>query len=61
MEDDLWWKTTFDRRQPLMEEDFDGRHPLMEDNVLWKTIFHGRQPLMAEEFQWKHLMENYLQ
>ena len=40
MEDSLWRKTTFDGRQPFMEEDFYGRQPLMEDT------FDGRQPLM---------------
>ena len=34
MEDNLWWKTTFD-----------GRRPLMEDDLRWKTTFYGRQPL----------------
>ena len=40
----IWWKTIFDGRQPLMEDDlwwkmpFDGRRPLMEDGLWWKTI-----------------------
>ena len=55
MEDELWWKTTFDRIQPLIEEglieeDVDRRHPLMEDNILWKTTFDGRQSLRDEDF-----------
>ena len=49
MEDGLWWKTTFERRQPLIEEDFDGRHPLMEDDILWKTTFDGKQSLMEDD------------
>ena len=36
MEDDFWRKTTFNGRQSLMEEDFDGRHPLMEDYLRWQ-------------------------
>ena len=48
MEDGLWWKTTFDRRKPSTEEDFDGRrddgrHSLMDDNILWKKTFNGGQ------------------
>ena len=39
MEDNLWWKTTFD-----------GRQPLTEDNLLWKMTFDQRQPLMEETF-----------
>ena len=47
IEDNYYWKTTFDRRQPLMEDEvglkkileggqpftFDGRGPLMEDDL----------------------------
>ena len=51
MEDDLWWKTSFDRRQPLMEEDFDGGHPLMKDNLSWKKNFDGKHPLMLDGTQ----------
>ena len=56
--DSNWWKTTFDGRQPLMEDDFwwkktfDGRRTLMEDNLRWKTTniqqFDGRHPLMKD-------------
>ena len=54
MEDGLWWKTTFDRRQPSIEEDFDGRrddgrHSLMDDNILWKMPFDERQSLMEDD------------
>ena len=60
MEEDLWWKKTFDRRQPLIEEDFDGRRfwwktpfdgrrCFMEDNLWWKTIFDERQTLRLNE------------
>ena len=52
MEDDLWWRTTFDWRRPLTKDDlwwkrtFDGRRPLMEDilmedTLLWRTTFDG--------------------
>ena len=44
MEDNLWWKTTFD-----------GRWPLMEDNPLWKMIFNGRWPLMEDKLWWNTL------
>ena len=54
MEDDLWWKKTFDGRRPLMENNlwwkttFDGRWPLMEDIFLWETSFDGTWPLMED-------------
>ena len=59
MEENLWWKTTFDGRQPLIEDDFqwkttfDERWPLMEDDLWWKTTFDGRQPLMEVDLWWK--------
>ena len=52
-EDDLWWKTTFGGRRPLVEDDlrwkttFGGRRPMVEDNLRWKTIFGGRRSLHA--------------
>ena len=61
MEDDFWWKTTFDGRQPLMEEDhwwkmtFDKRQPLMEGALLCETTFDGRWPLM-EDILWCHFL-----
>jgi len=63
MEDDLWWKTTFDGRPPLMEDDLwwkDGRRPLMEDDLWWKTTFDGRQPLMEDDFWWKTTFDGRL-
>ena len=61
--DSNWWKTTFDGRQPLMEDNlwwkmtFDERRPLMEDELWWKTTFDGRQPiynsLMEDTLWWK--------
>ena len=33
-----------------MEDNLDGRHPLMEDIPLWKTTFNGKQPLMENDF-----------
>ena len=53
MEDDLWWKTTFDGRRPLTEEAFYGRWPLMEDNLWWMLTFDGRQPFMEDDLWWK--------
>ena len=59
MEDDIWWKMTFEGRRPLLEDDqcwkttSDGRHPLMEDNLWWKKTFDGRQPLMEDDLWWK--------
>jgi len=59
MEDNLWRKTTFDRRRPLTEANFwwkttfDERWPLTEDDLWWKTTFDGRHPLMEDELCWK--------
>ena len=58
---------TNDRRRPLMEDDFDGRQPLMvfgrhpslkddlrlEDNLRWKTSFDGGQNSIEDDLQWK--------
>ena len=58
MEDNLWWKTTFDGRQPLMEDDlwwkttFDWRRPLMKDDRWLKTTFDGGQPFMEDDPWW---------
>ena len=38
MEDDLWWRTTFD-----------GRRPCMKGNLGWKTTLDGRQPLIKKK------------
>ena len=62
MEDNLWWKMTFDGGQPLMEDDlqwkitFDRGRPLIDDDLWWKTSFDGRQPLMEDDFWWKTIM-----
>ena len=40
MEDDLWRKTTFG-----------GRQPLVEDELRWKTTFGGRQPSVEDNFR----------
>ena len=56
MEDDFWWKYTFDGRLLLMEEDFwwkttfNGRRLLREDDYWWKTNFDGRQLLRGNNF-----------
>ena len=66
MEDNLWWKTAFDGRQPLMEYNLwwetilDGRQPLMEDNIWWKTTFDGRQHLMEDDHCWKMTFDGRL-
>ena len=52
MEDDLWWKETFDRSWFLWKTTFDGRWSLMEDNLWWKMIFDGGQPLMEDDHWW---------
>ena len=55
MKDDLWQKTTFDKRQALAEDSlwqkttFDRRQPLTEADLWWKTTFDGRQPLTKDE------------
>ena len=42
IEDDLYYKATFDIRQPLMGVNLDGSQlPLMEHDLLWKTTFRG--------------------
>ena len=52
VEDNLWWKTTFGGRQPLVEDDlrwkttFIGRRLSVEGDLLWKTTFCGRHPLL---------------
>ena len=49
MEDNLYWKTTFDGRQPLIgntfwwKTPFYKRWPLMEEDLWWKTAFDGGQ------------------
>ena len=59
MEDNLWWKATFDGRQPLLEDNlsrktaFYGRWTLMEEDLWWKTIFDERQPLMEDNLWWE--------
>ena len=55
MEDDLWWKTTYNKRWLLTENNiwqkttFDRRQPLTEDDLWWKTNFDGRWPLTEED------------
>ena len=45
MDDDLWWRTTFDGRQPLIEDNlwwrmtFGEKRSLIEDVLLWKTTY----------------------
>ena len=55
MEDNLWLKTTFNRRRPSMEDDlwqkttFDGRRPLMEDDLCRKTTFDRLYRVLPEK------------
>jgi len=59
MEDNLWRKTTFDRRRPLTEDDFWWKTtfgeiwPLTEDELWWKTTFDGWQTLTEYNLRWK--------
>ena len=59
MEDDLWWKTTFGGRRPLLEDDlwwkmiFGETRPSLEDDFRWRTTFRGRWPLVEANLQWK--------
>ena len=53
MEDNHRWKTTFDGRQPSMEDDLRWKTPLMEDDLQWKTTFDGRRPSMEDNLRWK--------
>ena len=54
----LWLKTTFDGRQPLMEDNLwwkmplDIRRPLTEDDLWQKMTFDGKRPL-TEDNIWK--------
>ena len=49
-EDNLWWKTTFGGRRPLVEDTFGGRWPSVEDNLWWKTTHGGKRPSVEDEF-----------
>ena len=40
MEDDIWWKRTFD-----------GRWPLMKDNLRWKKTYDRRRSLIWDELK----------
>ena len=54
IDDNPWWKTTFDGRQPLMKDNFWWKMTLkMEDDLWWKTTFDERWPLVEDD----HLME----
>ena len=44
-EDNLWWKTTHLAEYDLWRKTtFCGRRPLVEDDLHWKRTFSGRQP-----------------
>ena len=57
MKDILQWETTFDGRQPSMENTlqwnttFDGRQPWMEDDLGGKMTLDGRRPWMEDMFR----------
>jgi hypothetical protein len=74
MEDDLQWKTTYNRRWPPMEDILqwkttsNGRRPPMEGDLQYKMTSNERQPPMEDNLQWKTTsngrqppMENNLQ
>ena len=52
MDDNLRWKTAYDRKRLLSEGIFDERQPLVtdnlwiEDDLCWKTTFDIRHPVM---------------
>ena len=58
MENNFQWKTTYDGRRPLMEDDpqwkmilnlkttFNQRQPSRKDDLLWKATFERIRPLM---------------
>ena len=52
MENNLWWKTTFGGRQPLVKDSpqlktsFGGRWPSVEDTLPLNTTFDGRRALV---------------
>ena len=60
MEDNYWWKMTYDGRCPLLEDVLDGGWPLMEYDHRWKITFNGRQPLMEDIDGGHSLMGNDL-
>ena len=55
---DIWWKMSFDGRQPLKEDNhwwrttFDKIQPLIEDDLSWETPFNGRWLLMDDVLWW---------
>ena len=62
IEDDLWWKTTYDGRRLMMEDKlwwkttYDGRRLMMEDtedNLWWKKTYEGRRLMMEDASWWK--------
>ena len=57
MEDDLWWKMTFDGRQPLMDGILWWKTNIVTGNIWWKTTFDGRQHLMEDRIWWKTTFE----
>ena len=60
------WKTTFSKRQPLIEyylqwnRTFAGRWPSIKEDfwLWWKATFHGRQHCIKILFHGKHLVED---
>ena len=61
----IWWKTTFDRRPPLMKDNlwqkttFDGRRhngrrPLTEDH-LWQKLSFDRSWPLTEDALWRKM------
>ena len=54
--DYLWWKMTYDGKQPIMENDL-WLWPLMEDNLWWRTIFDEGKLLMEDNLWWKTIFD----
>ena len=58
MEDNIIWKTTFDRRRPLVYDYFQwkmtlgGRQPSVEDDLWLKTTCSGRRLSTEEDLCW---------
>ena len=54
----LWWKMTFDGRQPIKEENiwlkptFHGRQLLKQNDLLWKTTSDEKWPSLEDNLRW---------
>ena len=52
IEDNLWWKTTFNGRLPLMKDTFDWWGPQIIEN-LWEDVLQRMTTFHKNDFQWE--------